>query len=214
MTDTDAIAEMTSEDAAGVVGLGVSGVAGYARPAPRDVDKEREARAGVLGIADNSENSTGVAGFGAVGVAGRGSECGVRGRSEATGVRGETLFGEGVLGEARATGVGVIGMSKDGNGIRAQSETDAGIACSSFAEVGGRFSSVEAAQIELAPHPADTRFGDAAPRLPGAGRLGQLITLSDADGACRLYLCVGAPEGATAKWAPVQLGDAVDGRPS
>ncbi|MFD9338485.1 PE-PGRS family protein [Streptomyces sp. NPDC060028] len=214
MADTDAIAEMTSEDASGVVGLGVTGVAGYARPAPRDVAKEQEARAGVLGIGDIAAHATGVAGFGAIGVAGRGSECGVRGRSEETGVRGETLFGEGVVGEARATGVGVIGTSKDGNGIRAQSESDAGITCSSGTEVGGLFSSGKAAQIELVPHPADTRFGDAAPRLPGAGRLGQLITVSDADGACRLYLCVEALEEATAKWAPVLLGDPVDGRPS
>lgn len=197
-----------------MVGLGVTGVAGYARPAARDLAKEREVRAGVLGVGDQTTHSPGVAGVGEIGVDGFGSECGVRGRSQQTGVRGESLFNEAVLGVSKATGVGVIGTSKDGNGMRAESETDAGLMATSHKDVGGIFFSREAAQVELTPRPADTRFADSAPRLPGAGRLGQLIALSDADGTCRLYLCVEAQEGAPARWAPVQLGDPLDGQAS
>ncbi|MFI8519967.1 PE-PGRS family protein [Streptomyces sp. NPDC085481] len=212
MEDMDAMAETTSEDSAGVVGLGVTGVAGYARPAHRDVAKERETRAGVLGVGEANAHSPGVAGFGEIGVAGHGSSVGVRGRGTETGVRGETLFGEGVLGVAKATGGGVVGMSKDGPGILAQSENDAGLSAQSGAGVGGVFASGKAAQIELVPHLDEARFADSAPQLPAVGSLGQLLTHADADATCRLYLCVDAQEGAPARWAQVLLGDPVEGR--
>ncbi|MEX0170281.1 PE-PGRS family protein [Streptomyces sp. LMG1-1-1.1] len=212
MADTDAPAETASDDTTGLVGEGVTGVAGYARPAHRDVGLEGQTRAGVLGVGDPSAHSPGVAGFGETGVIGRGSLCGVRGRG-ATGVRGETLFAEGVHGVAQATGAGVVGESQDGPGVIAQSATDTGLRAQSDKEVGGVFSSAKAAQIELTPHLPETP--DSAPYLPAAGRLGQLVVLSDDAVTCRLYLCVeAAQEGAPAKWAPVQLGDPVEGRRS
>ncbi|WP_412075216.1 hypothetical protein ACLF6K_04275 [Streptomyces xanthophaeus] len=85
MADTDAIAETASKDSTGVVGLRVTGVAGYARPAARNLAKEREVRAGVLGIGNQNTHSPGVAGVGEIGVDGFGSECGVRGRSQQRG---------------------------------------------------------------------------------------------------------------------------------
>ncbi|MFE5912208.1 PE-PGRS family protein [Streptomyces wedmorensis] len=209
MTDTEAKAEAVPEDSSGVVGLGVTGVAGYARPAPRDVAKEREVRAGVLGVGDASAHSPGVSGFGETGVIGSGSRFGVLGRGE-TGVRGETLFSEGVHGVAKATGAGVVGESKDGPGVIASSKSEAGLRAQSDTEVGGVFSSGKAAQIELTPLLADGP--DTTAQLPGEGRLGQLAVLSDDAVTCRLYLCVEAREGAPARWAEVQLGDPVQGR--
>ncbi|MFB6836076.1 PE-PGRS family protein [Streptomyces sp. NPDC056361] len=209
MADTDARAETASDDTTGLIGEGVTGVAGYARPAHRDPVLEGKARAGVLGVGDQSAHSPGVAGFGEIGVTGRGSLCGVRGRG-ATGVRGETLFAEGVHGVAQATGAGVVGESEDGPGVVAQSKTETGLRAQSDTEVGGVFSSGKAAQIELTPHLSDDP--GSAPPLPAAGRLGQLVVLSDDTVTCRLYLCVEAQEGSPAKWAPVQLGDPVEGR--
>ncbi|MFE5658482.1 PE-PGRS family protein [Streptomyces sp. NPDC056517] len=211
MADTDAMAETTSEGSSGLVGLGVTGVAGYARPAPRDVTKELETRAGVLGVGEASTHSPGVAGFGETGVIGRGSTCGVLGRGE-TGVRGETLFSEGVHGVSKATGAGVVGESKDGPGVIAASKSEVGLRAGSDTEVGGVFSSVKGAQIELSPRLADAP--ETVAPLPEAGRLGQLAVLSDDAVTCRLYLCVDAQEGAPARWAAVQLGDPVEGRSS
>lgn len=211
MADTDATAETAPEDTSGVVGRGVTGVAGYARPAPRDQVKEQETRAGVLGVGDAGAHSPGVAGFGEIGVTGSGTQCGVRGRGE-TGVRGETLFSEGVHGVSKATGAGVVGESKDGPGVIAQSQGDVGLRAESAAEVGGIFSSAKVAQIELVPLMAETP--DTTARLPEAGRLGQLAALSDDSVTCRLYLCVEAQEGTPAKWAEVRLGDPIEGRPS
>ncbi|MER5967284.1 PE-PGRS family protein [Streptomyces sp. NPDC002057] len=211
MAETDAAAGTASGDSSGVVGLGVTGVAGYARPAPRDVAKELETRAGVLGVGDASTHSPGVAGFGEIGVTGRGSRCGVRGRGE-TGVRGETLYSEGVHGVSKATGAGVVGESADGPGVMALGRSDVGLRAQSDTEVAGLFTSVRGAQIELAPllpYPPDTTA-----RLPEAGRLGQLAVLSDDAVTCRLYLCVEAQDGAPARWAEVLLGDPVEGRPS
>ncbi|WP_395364058.1 PE-PGRS family protein [Streptomyces sp. YH02] len=203
------MADTTSEGSSGLVGMGVTGVAGYARPAPRDVTKELETRAGVLGVGELSTHSPGVAGFGEIGVIGTGKTCGVRGRGE-TGVRGETLFSEGVHGVSKATGAGVVGESIDGPGVIATSKSEVGLRAESGTEVGGVFSSVRGAQIELAPRLA------AAPEtiapLPEAGRLGQLAVLSDDAATCRLYLCVEAQDGAPARWAEVQLGDPVEGR--
>ncbi|MEU4079363.1 PE-PGRS family protein [Streptomyces venezuelae] len=212
MADTDATAGAAPapEDSTTVIGLGVTGVAGYARPAPRDPAREQSARAGVLGVGDQSAHSPGVAGFGEIGVIGSGSLCGVHGRGE-TGVRGETLFSEGVYGVARATGAGVVGESKDGPGVLASSRTDAGLRAQSVTDVGGVFSSGNGAQIELTPLLADDP--DVTVRLPAAGRLGQLAALSDDGSTCRLYLCVQAPENAPAHWAEIQLGPPVEGGP-
>ncbi|WP_426366485.1 PE-PGRS family protein [Streptomyces sp. E-08] len=210
MAHTDAMAETASGESSGVFGQGVTGVAGYARPAPRDVQKELETRAGVLGVGEPSTHSPGVAGFGETGVIGRGSQCGVRGRGE-TGVLGETLFNEGVHGVSRATGAGVVGESEEGPGVIAAGKSDVGLRAESHAEVAGLFTSVQGAQIELAPIPATAP--DTPARLPGAGRLGQLAVLSDDAVTCRLYLCVEAQEGAPARWAEVRLGDPVEARP-
>ncbi|WP_017235881.1 hypothetical protein [Streptomyces sp. SS] len=199
MTDTEAKAETAPEDSSGVVGLGVTGVAGYARPASRDAAKEREVRAGVLGVGDASAHSPGVSGFGETGVIGSGSRFGVLGR-----------FSEGVHGVAKATGAGVVGESKDGPGVIASSKSEAGLRAQSDTEAGGVFSSGKAAQIELTPLLADAP--DTTAQLPGEGRLGQLAVLSDDAVTCRLYLCVEAREGAPARWAEVRLGDPVEGR--
>lgn len=224
----------------GLVARGLNGVVGYVHAAPRSVEQEADAKAGLLG--SGGSHSAGVLGRGANGVVGYteaqprdtawenledtgvcGASIGVRGKGDNGGVRGDSDANAGVLGVSTSSS-GVDGTSQGSFGIRGASVDGIGVCGVSVGDVGGVFQPKRAGQIWLVPAPAGSlnspsgvnpmaiAVQDQGPRvLPErVTEAGQLMAIQDNQGTCTLWFCVKA--GPPARWAQVLLGPECDGQ--
>jgi hypothetical protein len=135
--------------------------------------------------------------------------------------RNAGVFGKGprgVYGRASTNqGIGVRGLSTNGPALSGHAQGRGGR--------GAQLSSTEAPQVWLVPIKHQAEFGNdslaspprvvassSRPELPSEGRAGDLISIQDAAGECRLWFCTRAKEGgAPARWAEVLLGEPFDG---
>lgn len=164
-----------SKAATGVVGIGRTGVAGYADLVTRDpnqINREVVTRAGVIGVGASASatgvgGTPGVFGIGSPGVRGDGDEVGIAGTGVnvgGVGVKGTADIGVGVYGTG-LTGVqgeapfnptdrvvGVSGLSNSPNGVGVWGYSSEGLA--------GEFQTGRGPQIRLVPHGSGaTYFG-------------------------------------------------------